>query len=226
MNIITKKLVAALERKMSKSAHVLNVRYWHNQSIAEIDLHIPGMDATRWTSVQHIKLKVGEGLYRDYSLTMWDVDTKTCSLIVATSHNGPGAVWARNIKRGDRIAYLGIGNTSYRYYEERSIICIGDESSLAHFVALKQLMGKDNELSGVIGFSDPNHVTEYESNIRAPFVPLAKDFEVMKQWIRRESPKDHVVYIAGNHQLVTEMKRFVKGFPGFCGTVKGQGFWK
>lgn len=226
MNIIKKKLVEVIEQKIARSAHVLNVRYWWNQSITEIDLHIPTMNATRWTSVQHIKIKVGEGIYRDYSLTMWDADTKTCSLIIATSHNGPGAVWARSIKRGDHITYLGIGNTSHRRYEERKTICIGDESSLAHFIALKQLMRNDNRLSGVIGFSTAKHVKEYESNIRAPFVPVQKDFELMKQWIQRESPRDQVVYIAGSYQLVTEMRRFIKSLPGFYGAIKGQGFWK
>ncbi|GAA4779010.1 hypothetical protein GCM10023231_02080 [Olivibacter ginsenosidimutans] len=226
MNIIKKKIVSVLERKMIKTARVLAIRYWYDQSMVEIDLHVPDMKPADWTSVQHMKIKVAEGTYRDYSPTMWDIETKTCSLIIDTSHDGRGAHWALQLNSGDLIEYLGIGSTGHRYVEKQPIICIGDESSLAHFIALMQLIGKDNELKGTIGFSNPNHLTEYQANIRAPFVPLPKDVEVIKQWIISESPKNHLVYIAGSYQLVSEMKRFVRNVPGFRGTIKGQGFWK
>src|SRR5215468_8368313 len=94
-----------------KIGTVLAVRTWEPGSIREIDLHLPDVDMSGWTSAQHLKCKVGTLSYRDYTPLGWDAETSTCTLIIYTGHEGIGSQWARQLRAGEPLFYLGIGSS-------------------------------------------------------------------------------------------------------------------
>jgi len=231
MKVIKKKLISFLERGMRKKAYVVGLRYWAERAIIELDLHVPDMQVESWSSVPHMKIKVAEGVYRDYSPTMWDAETKTCSLIIDAGHDGVGSQWVQQLQTGDIINYVGIGGTPHKVKGKQSIIAIGDESSLGHFIALEQLLGGNKLLPGVIGFSNPVHAEECAAYMRTGLSPIRKGTDIdalanIKDWLAGTPLSDQVIYVAGSLNMVREMKKFISSMPFFSGTVKGQGFWK
>ncbi len=230
MNLIKSKVLSLLEKKIGKNAQVLDVRHWHNRELVEIDLHVPDMQVNNWSSAQHIKIKVAPGVYRDYSPAMWDEGTKTCSLLVDAAHLGAGSTWAQRLRPGDEICYLGIADTTHRAYQDKHIFCIGDESSLAHFLALNQLLGRDNTLHGVIAFSNKTHIAEYNEYFRAPFKAVfrekSEDWTAIVRYMYERSLKNESIYIAGGYLLVSQIRKQIKDLPGWRVTIKVQGFTK
>jgi len=230
MNIIKKKLLSALEKNLAKEATVLDIRYWYQKELVEIDLHVPDLRPQEWQSAPRMKIRVAPGVYRDYSPTMWDEETCTCSLIINVAHGGIGAQWALGLQKGDLLLYLGIASTAHKT-PAPGLICIGDESSLAHFLAIQQLMGISSAaLTGAICFTKPQHVQEYREYIQSPLVPLylkkKDDIDTLREYLDQLKPKQHTIYLAGGSRLVVEAKKHLRNSSQFQGSIKSQGFWK
>lgn len=227
MNILKKKALGLFEKQFGKTAQVLEVRAWNPATFFEVDLHLPGVDMNKWQSVQHMKCKVAEATYRDYTPSQWDAETETCTLFIDAAHDGYGSKWAASLKSGDEILYLGI-STTFTKPLSASLFCLGDSSAIGHFLALEQLAGKGN-INGALVIKEPEHRTAFQSFFESALEPVAShrgcNIDILHNWLIEQPLNDAAVYLAGNVAMVVELRKKIKMLPGFSGTVKVQGFW-
>src|SRR5580698_7103319 len=153
MNKLTQKAIALAEAPFLRKGEVLAVRAWEPGSIREIDLHLPDCDMSKWTSAQHIKCKVGVLSYRDYTPSGWDAETHTCTLLIYAAHDGPGSRWARDLRPGDQLSYRK-PESSHHHPEAKQLCFLGDETTIAHFLALQQLAEPGTTINGAILLSE------------------------------------------------------------------------
>jgi len=230
MNKLTQKALSLAESPFIHHAKVLAVRTWEPDSMREIDLHMPDCDMSRWNSAQHIKFRVGNFVYRDYTPSGWDAETRTCTLIVVTAHNGPGSRWGRSLQSGDTVSYLGVDSSHQQPAQGRPLVFLGDETAIGHFLALQQLAGTGAEISGAVILSEEHHRDEFGQyftgwGLQSLRKRSSKDYGELEEWIAGlsyEKHKDAVFYLAGYNREVVRLRRMLKqrGVQ-----VKAQGFW-
>jgi NADPH-dependent ferric siderophore reductase len=233
MNKVTEKAISLVESPFLRPATVLAVRNWVPDTVREIDLHLPDCDMNKWTTAQHLKCKVGALAYRDYTPSGWDVETQTCTLIIHIAHSGPGSRWVRGLEAGDTIHYLGAKSSHHEIKRDRPMVFLGDETTIGHFQALRQMAGKDASISGAIALVESHHQQEFgeyfpDWNVE----PLQKqdvhDHHELSSWIGGLKASDHsdsIFYLAGHIPSVIRMRKLLRqrGFAG--GQVQAQGFW-
>ncbi|ETZ21590.1 hypothetical protein [Pedobacter sp. V48] len=228
MNLIKRKALVIFEKQFGKTGHVLDVRAWNPSTFYEIDLHLPGVDMSKWQSVQHMKCKVADGVYRDYTPAHWDEDTQTCTLYVDAAHDGNGSKWAASLKPKDQITYLGISSTFTKPVSSASLTCLGDSSAIGHFLALEQLAGKGN-VSGAVVIKEEEHrkafMSYFDSTLEAIPQKVSSNINNLQEWLKEQNLDGRAVYLAGNVPMVVELRKIIKALPGFNGRVKVQGFW-
>lgn len=210
---------------------MLAVRTWEPGSIREIDLHMPDCDMSGWTSAQHIKCKVGSLTYRDYTPLGWDAETSTCTLLIHTGHEGAGSRWARQLAVGDAVAYLGVGSSRHQP-AGRSLVFLGDESAIGHFLALRQLAPSEAEIHGAVLLSEAHHREEFQAYY--PGLGLetlrksAGDYQELDHWVEAWEPREHpdaVFYLAGYIPSVVRLRKLLRRKGIAKGRVMAEGFW-
>jgi NADPH-dependent ferric siderophore reductase len=221
MNMLKKKALQLIERQLGKKGIVLEVRSWNPSTFYEVDLHLPGVDMDKWTSVQHMKTK-------DYTPASWDVETQTCTLYIDASHDGDGSKWVAQLRKGDQICYLGIGGTNAKPVDGKQILCLGDSSCVGHFLALEQLVGKGN-IAGALVIKEENHRAEFASYfdtlLEAIPPKLSNNIDNLHNWLKEQQWGSNAIYIAGNVPMVVGLKQKIRSLPDFDAAVKVQGFW-
>ncbi|KAA2245697.1 hypothetical protein F0L74_07015 [Chitinophaga agrisoli] len=234
IQVIKQKTIARIAQRRSKTASVLAVRTWEPEGMIEVDVHLPDTDMSRWTNAQHIDIAVAEGVYRDYTPFGWDAGTATCTLLIETGHNGAGTRWAQKLQPGDSFSYLGVGATSHRPAAGAPLVFLGDESSIAHFLALRQLAAQSQSISGAIAFTHASHRELFHTccyelqNICPVSKTGSNGTAALLEWAAAQSfNSDTVFYLAGQVQAVLRLRQWLKakGYSG-SGQVKAQGFWK
>jgi NADPH-dependent ferric siderophore reductase len=233
MNKLTQRAIAMAEAPFLRTATVLGVRAWEPGSIREIDLHLQDCDMSKWTSAQHIKCKVGTLSYRDYTPLGWDAETSTCTLLIHTAHEGIGSRWARRLQAGDAVSYRGVGSSHHQPAGGREMVFLGDESSIGHFLALRQLAERRTVISGAVLLEEPHHQQEFHDYYPGwELEPLPKGaasgYRELDRWVEQWVPQDHpdaVFYLAGYIPSVLRLRKLLrrKGVAG--GKVQAQGFW-
>ncbi|SEA41749.1 ferredoxin reductase domain-containing protein [Pedobacter hartonius] len=227
MNIIKKKALSIFENQLLKQGLVLDVRSWSPATFFEVDLHLPHVDMEKWQTVQHIKVKVAEYTYRDYTPTLWDTETRTCTLCINSSQSGPGSAWVSSLKRGDVLSYVGIGSTFHKPVAGKRSLCLGDSSSAGHFLALNQLAAADTEVCGAISFGQQSHIDEFASYFSTRLQPIReknRDYSLVS-WLEQQDLADETVYIAGHIPTAIQLRKHLRQRNDFTGTIKLQGFW-
>ena len=225
--------MALLEGCLAKTATVLAVRVWEPATFREIDLHMPGCDMSNWSRTQHMKCKVAPSIYRDYTPSGWDVETQTCTLFIDTAHDGPGSRWAKGLRTGDTLTYLGIGSSHQRPVSNKRLVFLGDETAIGHFFALQQLADKETAICGAVAMAEQPHREEFARYFsRLGFQPLHKnssgDYAALKDWVSGlavTDPSELIFYLAGFTPAVVQLRKFLKekGYEG--SQIKTQGFW-
>ncbi|REA63772.1 hypothetical protein DSL64_04915 [Dyadobacter luteus] len=226
MNIIKQKALSLIENAFGKSGRVLAVRAWESAGFVEIDVHFPEMVMSGWEKVQHAKIKVGEGVYRDYTPAGWDNETHTCTLYVDTMHNGPGSTWASSLQVGDPITYVGVSNTFHKPLSGKMIV-LGDMSALGHYLALQQLAAGQS-ISGAIAV-DEEDMAEFEStfrwNVKAVKKNDAGGLASLLQWTQDIDLTNTEVFIAGHIPTGIQLRKELKKRKDQPNSVRVQGFW-
>ena len=229
MNIIKQKALGLFESTLAKSGLVLAVRAWNPATFYEIDVQFFSMDMSGWTKVQHIKIKVASGLYRDYSPARWDADKQTCTFFIDAVQDGPGSRWVKSLKAGDEIVYVGVGATLHRVAEDSKMIVLGDMSSIGHFLALQQLAG-ENALTGAIAIAQKSHCNEFSDYLKWDVQPVLQDdiggFEALLQWTLAENLTDADIYISGHIPTCVRLRKELKRRKDQPNGIRAQGFWR
>lgn len=218
---------------MKKQATILAVRTWEPGTVLEVDLHLPDCDMSHWDRALHLECRVGRMVYRDYTPSGWDAETRTCSLVIHAAHDGPGSRWARQLKVGDIIVYRGVGSSHDTPAVGREMAFLGDETAIGHFLALRQLAGKDARITGAIALTEPHHREEFDQyfsgwEVKPVRKDSAVDYEALGRWLEGLAVTDHadmVFYLAGHHPAVSGLRKLLRQKGYGRDQVRVQGFW-
>jgi NADPH-dependent ferric siderophore reductase len=219
--------IGLLEKAVLKTGKVIGIRSWSPDTFIEIDLHLPGMDMTRWEEAQHIKCRVAPFTFRDYTPAGWDAPTRTCTLYIDAAHQGPGSRWARNLRVGDPLYYAGISRTPYAPPALSQMVCLGDETGVGHFLALRQLLPRSSSLSGAVLIGEETHRACFGDFLRLPLDPLCGGTEALEDWVTRHEDllKEGVFYLVGHARKVRDLRKRLRDLGVDAARVKAQGFW-
>ena len=224
------KTIGLLERRITKTAEVLQTRPWENGTFYEVDLHIPTAELDT-PGVQHMKCRVGALTYRDYTISAWDAETKTCTLFIDAAHQGAGSAWVKTLHAGDTVSYLHIESRRYMHTPDKPLLFLGDQSAVGHFLALQQLAGKDTPISGAIVLPDATHRAEIKAYYpQLPLQPLDMDDTgayTLARWLDRlEDITGHIIYLAGNTHMVIALRQQLRVLGCSGAQIFAQGYWK
>jgi NADPH-dependent ferric siderophore reductase len=229
MNKLKQKALSLLERATAKTGHILDVKAWELTTIFEIDLHLPGVTMQSWQTVQHMKIKVADMTYRDYSPAMWDSVTNTCKLFIDAGHPGAGSNWVRQLCKGDTFTYLGVGPTPHKPVPAGQVFCLGDTTAIGHFLALEQLTENRGDFSGVIALNNIQQQFEFERYLNTNLETVVSKKESLTSSLTTEVSQrrltDETVFMAGNIPAITQLRKQIRQLPKFTGAIKAQGFW-
>lgn len=228
MNKLTQKALSLAEIPFIRSAKVLAVRVWEPDTVREVDLHLPDCDVSKWTSTQHIKCKVASGVYRDYTPAGWDAETRTCTLILHTAHEGPGSRWAKQLQSGDTVTYLGVASSHQQPVKGKSLVFLGDETAIGHFLALQQLAGSGVAINGAVVMTEQHHRDEFGRyfsgwGLQSLQKRTPKNYGELEEWLGGLAlPGDSVFYLAGYSPEVGRLGKLLRKHGA---QVVARGFW-
>ena len=218
--------IRLLEKTVLRRGRVIGLRPWEPGTLLEIDLHLPGTDMHKWDEAQHIKCRVSPYTFRDYTAAGWDADTHTCTLYIDLAHEGPGSRWAKGLREGDNFYYAGVSRTPHPPAPWSRVVCLGDESSLGHILALRQLMPRSSSLTGAVVLQDAAHRACFPDFFRLP-MDTVESVEALPRWVdqRPDLIGDAVFYVVGGAGLVQALRQRLraKGVDG--SRIKSKGFW-
>jgi NADPH-dependent ferric siderophore reductase len=113
------------------------------------------------------------------------------------------------------------------------MVFLGDETTIGHFQALRQLAGKDASIGGAIALAESHHQQEFGEYFPGWKVePIQKrhahDHHELSGWIEGLKISDHsdtTFYLAGHLPSIIRIRKLLRerGFAG--GQVQAQGFW-
>lgn len=219
------------EDNLFNTGKVLEVRCWEPETVIEIDLHLSRANMSNWTDVPYIKFKVDSLTYRDYTPSCWDAETNTCTIFIDAAHNGAGANWAKALKKDSIVIYSKAGSSRQQPDKLKSIIALGDQSSLGHLLALQQMTLPITRFSGAIVMNNDKHIQQFAEYFKSPLLPvIRKDthgHNTLMEWVVKQQCKleDVVFYLVGNTTMVTQLKKLLKQQGYNSAQIKALGFW-
>jgi NADPH-dependent ferric siderophore reductase len=226
-----KKTADKLFARNLDTGRVLEVRFWEPDTLIEIDLHLPLINMNEWTEVPYIKFKVDEHIYRDYTPACWDAETHTCTVFVDAGHAGPGCNWARQLRNGDAVYYLKTGTSQQQPDALKTVVALGDESSMGQLLALQQMTMPQTRFSGAIVMNKEEHNKLFGEYFRSPLQALLRKdnygHHTLMEWVLAQQYKlaDSVFYISGNNIMVTQLRKMLKQQGYGSAQIKVKGFW-
>ncbi|MBB5395196.1 hypothetical protein [Mucilaginibacter sp. AK015] len=220
-----KKAASLLSDRLLHSGSVLDVRHWAGAGMTEIDLHLPEADMRQWQDVPYIKFRVGPFTYRDYTPFGWDADTSTCSLLIDTGHHGAGSDWAKQLMVQDTVQYLKIDFTRQSPHPTDLVVGIGDSSSLAHLLALRQLTLPQSRFDGALILNNPAQAELLRDYFGVQLANL-RDQQQLVEWLAKQPfcEQHSRFYITGGNSLVSSLRQELRA-NGFR-QIRVKGFWE
>jgi NADPH-dependent ferric siderophore reductase len=220
------KLTGLLESALAKRGTVLYVLQ-HYAGLYEVRIHLPDVKMENWNKPQHIKCKVAAGRYRDYTPAVWDEITKSCSLFIDTAHDGPGSDWARAVRSGDPLIYIGIDSYGKAPVDVSEQVFLGDPSAVGHFFALMQLTNGLGKISGSIIVKQDQEREAFEASFPSlSITTVCSTEEIAAGPLLSSTDPDKQFYLAGNSIMVHSLRKLLKQQGVAAYRIHAQGFWK
>ena len=230
-NILKKAVYNLMDKAFTSECYVLGVRAWKPSGMYEIDIHIPGTDMHKWSSIQRIKCKVRNyGEYRDYTPTCWDAEKRICTVFIEADHQGCGSLWVKNLEAGDTIL-LAVAHAASLPGKPGKIVCFGDGSALGHFLALKQLTDrKDYNFEAVVFLNEeytlPESFSVENPEFRFLMKPGEESLESLLKYSEGKMLQEYTsIYIAGYIPMVSGLRKAFKRIPNLNAKIFAHGFW-
>ncbi|HEY4197272.1 MAG TPA: hypothetical protein VGM63_17135 [Mucilaginibacter sp.] len=225
------KAVALLEGSITKHAAILEVRAWDKGTFFEIGLHLPDADFSRYDGAMHLSCRVPPLTFRDYTVTAWDAETKTCSLLIDAAHDGLGSAWVKTLENGGNVTYIHIESHRQPPLQTGRILFLGDQSAIGHFLALQQLAGGNPAISGAVIIPDSVHRKQlkyFYPDLTLIPIPLQRSYsQTLTDWLRQQPLNDfEFICIAGHIPMVVDTRRYLKNTGVSSAKIKAEGFWK
>jgi NADPH-dependent ferric siderophore reductase len=104
-----------------------------------------GGDALRnvaWTPGDKVQIQLGGWVRRTYTPMSWDAVYGLTRILVYLHGTGPGADWARTLRKGDECSFYGPRRSIVP--DDERIVLFGDETSLGLAAALRNGVGRDD----------------------------------------------------------------------------------
>lgn len=91
-----------------------------------------------WIPGQKIQVRLGDELMRSYTPSSWDKANGVVQTLVYMHGKGPGALWARDAKAGEKATILGPRGSLSLAPELTDVYFFGDETTFGLAYALKE----------------------------------------------------------------------------------------
>lgn len=205
--------------RLGKTATVLTVM---NITDTLLSVTLQLSETLKWRSCQHLKFEVSKTHFRDYTLADWDETTMQATLLIDAGHQGPGANWARQLKTGQSLNFMGPGGGFHQPTAASNLLCIGDVSAIGHFTSLHLRKAPQQQLYALIC-----HQQELPGSIlNMPLIKLNDHLKGVAAWLQNEMflMNDTTFYVAGNMQLVVQTRKLLKQMG--AQQIKPAGFWE
>jgi NADPH-dependent ferric siderophore reductase len=200
-----------IEKQLLHTGQVLDVRYWEDSGLVEIDLHLQEINMLDWQNVPYIKFRVDDFSFRDYTPFGWDAETSTCSVLIDSAHQGAGSNWARKLQTGDVVYYFRPESTRQAPHPTDCVVGLGDASSLGHLLALQQLTVPVSRFDSALLLDSADTGTllrEYYS----PALNIMSSLDQLSSWITQQNYGTGRTwfYINGNQQFVVSLRKLLR----------------
>lgn len=218
------KVTTAVDKRLLKQGRVLEVRWWPNSPVVEIDLYLPGSRMQTWVEVPYIKFRVADLQFRDYTPFGWDAETETCSLLVDAAHKGLGTSWARALQAGNIVQYVKIDTTHQSPHQTHLVVGLGDCSSIAHLLALRQLTLPHSRFDGALLTNDAE-TRHLLSNYFYGSIKATGSYNELAAWLSRQNycSTHTAFYFTGNQSFVITLRKLLKEL-GY-NNLRTKAFW-
>ena len=230
INPVKKAFFKLIDKTMTQQGQIISVRKWEPSEMYEVQVRLPEVDMQKWNTVPRIKVKVAEYEYRDYSPACWKPSEGTCYLFIDARHTGAGSSWTRNLMAGQTFRFAP-ASAAPLPLKKGAVLCLGDESALCHFLALKQLItDKDNPKKILISI-DENAIVPKDSFLVNEEIVWIKRMgaERLTSLHRCLSNLDlscfSSIYLAGNIPMVKALRGILKGDQCVSAQILANGFW-
>lgn len=229
-NVIKKAVFNLIEKAIIEEGVILQVTVWEPATMVEVLIHLPGVDMDKWKSIPRLKCKVGEFEYRDYSPATWDAEKKHCTMLIETGHRGFGSTWAQQLRVGDTIEFAPASTVSLPSSEGK-VLGLGDGSALGHFIALKQMISREQYPLDVFVYLNevytlPASLVAEHGGFHFMMKQHGDAAELLLQAVQGKDLSGYSsVYIAGYIPMVQQVRKVLKAMPGFRAKVYANGFW-
>lgn len=117
----------------------------------------------QWTPGQKVKLSIDDGDTRSYTPLSWDSDAGVMKTLIYMHGNGPGALWAHQVKPQEYVEVHGPKSSLKLESHMKNILFFGDETTfgLAH-----ALLKYKSDLNFEFYF-EATHLAESESILKS-----------------------------------------------------------
>jgi ferric-chelate reductase (NADPH) len=148
MSKLKKSILGWLGEKFCEPARVSKVEVI-SEHFRLIHVDSPSFAKLKWKAGDKIQINVGDWNMRTYTPIAHQPLLSRIQLLVFIHGDGPGATWAKNLKRGDLCEVFGPRSSlSVSSYEIPRVL-FGDETSFAVAAGLKNYYGNTIDVSWV-----------------------------------------------------------------------------
>jgi len=162
MSKFKKAVLGWLGEKFCQPARIVSIKVV-SEHFRLIHIESPSFSKMKWKAGDKIQINTGDWDVRTYTPIAHDSTLAQIQLLVFVHGNGPGAFWAKNLKKGDLCDVFGPSSSLSLRESEMPQVLFGDETSFAVAAAFKNFYGSAADLSWIFevnSVEESKHVCE------------------------------------------------------------------
>ena len=166
-----------------------------------------------------VLFRVNANEYRHYTLSAFDEETQSCSVIFYLNRRGPGFAFAVNVQKGDQLRMI-VDAAHVRYNEHSNQhFFFGDETSMGLYESFgERVLKRDEEYFGILELEEDNFDALDHIRLRIDAVPANADAPADNAiaWMENMHPKcwemwkGATFYLTGRAKSVQHFKQYLK----------------
>lgn len=229
-------LVDSLVKNIFNSAVVVQRKQLAPQ-VLHIRLQGKGFSEHKYIPGEHLRIFVGvdkntalDSKLRTYSVWKHDGKIGSVDLAVCTHSTGIGANWARDVKVGNTVHYMG-PKGMLTIEDGDTHFFIGDLSALSHMYALRNGVSSGAKTFGLVyGEDEAEYFADLDGQkpftfLKLPENPVGELISYFEQH-SKDAKGRTVIYLGGDARVCKTLGRYFRNDAGWShATVKTKGFW-
>lgn len=161
-----------------------------------------------------VEFRVNNTDYRHYTLSYFNQDENSCAIIFYLHGKGSGSQWANELKVGDKLKMIGVGDKMKYNAQYKQHFVFGDETSIGLAKCMyKESKEKGQSFSALIELDKTNK--KWEEHF--PMFTILESYFDKPAHQSIEYLKDAQIdiaqtcfYLTGRAKSIQQMKRFLK----------------